>query len=461
MEKVLGILGIEKTWFQSIPGDFRQTINTILWQGQNNKNFELALYLIEHVDATYYDKLDPSLKNNKKIILAVLRQDSAYFSRVPLEFQTDFECAKEALKSMVREKISFLEVEKFLSTHFETQNTKLFSRLFAFYRNYLKVAEYVFHSETERQLIHLKQSCPDIYKIILEKKILEQKGKKIVLSSVFSEFFLKHISPIDVSQLSKQEYKNAQIQICLDFLKIPAKHMSVELLEFLQALIDQLQLDSYKKQQEDRVKQSDQLQEEDAWDEQEQDWEYGLEERLSFCIPPCHYDMYSSGWCRIHVGDGANLELTEKQVESISDRALQNYIFAVKKLTNLGFGFVFQHTETFFRLMDVDPVYGEWVSEWKILKILNRVGKKIGIPEKIISQGNPETQEKKEVQVGCFESVSEASLRFKEIRDTGKINGESIIDPGKKWDKTVLRYALEDKWLFSSEGKWFVVSAWV
>jgi len=454
IEEVLSILWIEKKGFKAIPGDYRQTINTILWEWDNSTNKALALYLIQNVDVSYFHRIDKTLRQDKQVVLAALWQKSSIFKSLTPKYQLDYDCWVQTIKSMIRERINFLEVETFLNSNFK--NVKVFERLLKFYTGYLKVADYIFQSETEKQLVAIKTNFPDIYDLILSKGIIQQKEKKIVLTLAFIKHFLEQVATPMFITLSPEEQKLFQVQICREYLWLPEKQISPEIQLFLESLVDLVSVKKHTKAQEEKEEKKVEI-EEDIDDEQEHE----LETRLDFCIPPCHYTALDNGSCDIHVGADIRLNLDEKEMDSISNRALQNYISAVKKLTYLGFWFAFRNQEQFFRIMDVDPIYGEWLSEWKVLKILNKVGKKIGIPEKIISEWNPEMEEKKETQVGCFDSVEEASLRFRDIAKTGKVNDDMVIDPGKKWDKSILRHVLEQRWLYDVEGKWFLVARWV
>gem|GEM_PF-5425656 len=84
--------------------------------------------------------------------------------------------------------MSFLEVRKFLKESFK--DDKMFSTMFLFYTNYLKTADYLFHSDIERQLIEIESKDRDFLDLLMQKKLLEQRGKKILLSTIFVEYFL-------------------------------------------------------------------------------------------------------------------------------------------------------------------------------------------------------------------------------------------------------------------------------
>jgi len=104
--------------FKNIDGDYKMQINSIIKSNSKVKgNKKLALYLIEEVDVSYFYSF-PELHTDKKIVLAALKQDSNVFARLDIKLKSQLDIAMEAIKSLVREKVNFIEVEKFLSKHF-------------------------------------------------------------------------------------------------------------------------------------------------------------------------------------------------------------------------------------------------------------------------------------------------------------------------------------------------------
>jgi len=173
-------------------GDYRKKIDLILKENEKAKrNKKLALYLINEVDAKYFYKL-ADFSEDSDIILSAIKQDASIYASLSSKMQRKTNFAQEALKSLVREKVSFIEVEKFLTRFFPDE--KIFTQMFAFYKEYLKTVEYIFRTDIERQLIDIRKSSPHIYKEIFQKKLLEEQGKNISITQEFSQYFLEQVS---------------------------------------------------------------------------------------------------------------------------------------------------------------------------------------------------------------------------------------------------------------------------
>ena len=452
--QVLDILWESKKWFDSSQGTYKTQIDGILKDNTDaKKNTKLALYLINEVDVSYFHKIDPSLKNNKAIALAALAQDSRIYGYLSPQFQLQPQFAKEAIKSLVRERVSFLEVRKFLKESFK--DDKMFSTMFLFYTNYLKTADYLFHSDIERQLIEIESKDRDFLDLLMQKKLLEQRGKKILLSTIFVEYFLWEISNIsEYSDKASDEKNQLALEIFQKYLEISPKDMTEDRASFLTSVFEGIHIKEDRKIVEEENEKNKVNSEEEDIDEDDED---GLEERLDFCIPQCHYIWTDTGGCDIQLGASVHIHMSKDEMDTISNTALKNYVEAVKLFQDIGLGFAMLHKEQLFRICDVDYLHGEWLSEWKVLKVLNRVAKRIGIPEKIISEGNPETEEKKEVEVGCFQTYGEAVYQFRQIRSTGFINDTPVVkDISKLGSRSVVQQYLIDEEFFSAEGKGFL-----
>ncbi len=329
-----------------------------------------------------------------------------------------------------------------------------------FYKKYLKTAEYIFQSDIERQLINLREKKADFYTLIFEKKLIEAQWKNIKVSQKFTKTFLEEIWNIawykDLSVLQQQEKK---IEIIAAYLGLTNTDIPEEIQVFFITLLDALHI-----KQEKRKAEKENLEDEKKeTQEQEEirDTENDFEDRFDFCIPHCNYVHLAQGGCNISLWNNVAMSLSEDEMSKISNTALRNYVSGVQKLTELGLGFALYHQDRFFSLCGVDHIYGEWLSDAKILKILNMVGKNIGVPEKNFSKNKKDKQEQREV--GCFRSLEDAVFQFRRIRDTGKIQERDecpLVEVSKKWHKSILRHIFEYKGLFDKEGSGFNISQW-
>lgn len=450
VSQVLDILGIKKNTFESVEGTFRDNIDVIIAGTPEAKtNKKLALYLINEVDVKYFHTFQ-SLHGDKQVALAALKQDSNVFFRLKWELQKQTQFWEETLKSFVREKTGFIEIEKFLSKYFSDE--WIFEKLFSFYKKYLQKAQYFFSWDIEKQLISLREKHSSLYTLIFKKKFLEQEGKKIILWKWFLEDFSQSIEWLP-ENLSPKEKKMKYIEIIQGFLNMKNSDITEDIMMFFESVLSLICIKKQKPQKGDDLEDQD---EEIIYDDPTQE----TEDRLEFCVPQCNYSLTDSWDCDLMLWANIHMRLPKQEFESMTDRSLKNYVRWVMKLTQLWLWFALKHEQQFFSICDVDPFSGEWLSEWKLLKILNKVWKKIWVPEKNFQEIDKEGNEVKK-EVWCFQRLDEAVYQFRQIASTGKVYEKHICDPSKKWSKSIAQIALEQKWYFSSEWKGFQrISQW-
>ena len=454
--QVIQILGLKNEEFIASDAWYKAQIDHILkTQPEAIYNKELALYLIREVDVEYFYKLPPALKEDKAVALAALSKDSSVFMRLKPAFRLQLDFAKEGIKSLVREKVSFIEVEKYMRENFP--EWEMFQKVFSFYKKYLAVAEHVFHSDIERQLIHIRETAEGVYKKIFEKPLLERQWKKILISKTFTQIFLKEISEKEgYAELEAKQKEVYQLEIIETYLWITSTEKSESVMVFLQTLRDMIHIQDEKKKTE---AEDTEKWEEDTSDSDIESSESEAEDRFDYCVPSCIHIFSDNGGCDLPLGQWVYAHLSKEELKNMNNMALKNYVSWVQTLHSLWLWFALAHQERFFSICDIDYIHGEGLSDAKILKILNKVGNKVGIPEKKLMTQEEDEEEKTEVW--CFHTIDEGMYRFKEIRNSGIINGELVEDPAKKWDKSIVQIDLIRKGLFSNEWKWFTnIESW-
>ena len=220
---------------------------------------------------------------------------------------------------------------------------------------------------------------------------------------------------------------------------------------FFTTLSDLIHVKKDTKNIEERIEEDDELE----LDEDDEDEEFWVEDRLNFCIPQCNYSLSSSGTCDIQLS-GVKIQFSQEELSRINDTALKNYISALSLLDDLWLRFALQHKDTLFSICEVKPFDGDGLSDGKVLKILNKIAKKIWIPEKeIITGTNEDGEQTTEKKVGCFERLDEAKFRFRAIKSSGYINDEFVFNPADTGNKSIVQRKLIQKWLFDDQGGGF------
>lgn len=434
---VLKILWMKQDSFKQVEGDYKIHIDTILKENESARlNKKLALYLISEVGVQYFYKF-PSLHSDPDIVIAAIQRDSDIFSRLTPEQMLNMKIAKEYVKSLVREKITFVQIEKKLSTYFP--DTAIFQKLFKFYRKYLKVIEHVFYSDLEKQLVQIRNLHPSIYELIFQKWLLHEKGKDIRLWEWFTKFFTEEITKNpNYESLSPEEKKQVHLEIMIRFLWVPRKALHKDVIAFLQSLDEYLHV----KQQKNTIDDETDEPVDDTPDESIQTDETA--QRLDCILPQYNYTVEASGDCTIQLWNKVKIMLSEAEMQRMTNNLLQKYVDGVSMLSNLGLAFAMRQQERFFSLCGVNPLDWDGLNDGKLLKIFNKVAKIIGIPEKEIIVGYDEDGEHKtEKEIWCFERLDEAKYQFGNIKSSGKINDTLICDPAKKWNHSIVEIALD------------------
>lgn len=459
VDKILKIIGKKQSDFSSFSDNYRHNISTILKESEQARdNKKVALYIISEVDPKYFFELE-ALRNDDDIIIAALKRDSSIFARLSSDKMANLTIAKQYIKSLVREQTHFVQVEQLMQKYFP--DAKVFSKLLDFYKKYLKVAEYVFGSEIERQLLSLRESSPSLYKLLFEKKLLSSHGKWASITPEFTKYFLESIAAHpNYDKLKDEEKQDFQIHVFIRYLELPKNNTPKNVLEFLELLRDTIHIEQDSKQ----AQEQDEDIEDEVVVEKKQSPKDEVAERLDYILPQYNFNVSHSGWLQVELAGGVDISLSAKEVENVHNSVLQKYIEGCSFLSNLWLAFALKHQGIFFGTIcgGIDPLDTEWLSDSRLLKILNVVAKRIGIPEKEIIVGyNEDGEHKTEKQVGCFHRLEEAVFQFRKIGSSGYVNDELICDLSKKWDRSIIEIALDKKWFYDSQsGAFSKINIW-
>ena len=450
VEEVLDILWIKKESFRSEETELR--IKEILSDSPEAKeNKELALFLIWKFGWWYYMDLAPKLREDKDIMEAVLREDPRIFAKIPLKSRISSRNIEATLEWYISEKMNFVEVERFLTKQFP--EAKDFMKYFWLYKKLFTKSENIMYSPLERHLIDLRSEKPDFYKLIFQKELLSQNGRNISLHKKALDYILKEISKQENFYTREAlEQKNTFFSFICVYLWVSHENLSDTQKYFLWELVQNIsQKSTQKKEDEDdeSVSTVEDIIESDGFSDDE--WE-GIPALAGYS-----YSLSPSGHCYIDTASGV-VDLSEDELQSFNDTALQNYLFAVEFLERVGLWFALKHKQQLFRICDIDYKTDSWLTEWKLLRVCNRLWKKLGIPQKRFVSDEGESDQEISQDVGCFHTLSEAAYRFREIAASGSVNNDWYYDPAKRGNRNIVEIYLIEKWDFDAEGRGFNLS---
>lgn len=424
VEDILKILWINEESLQSEASNVSSGIDDVL------KIYEVA-------QEKGIANLNFSNKQDVKKAMDIIAIDASVFGKLTKDFREDVDVWKQTLKSYLEEWKSFLEVQDFIAKNFSKKKQPALSQ---FYRDHIRMTSDIFLTSIEKQLLDLDEKNPKLYKSI-SAKLLQQNQKSFVLRSRFLNHFTKSLSKNpEYHNLSEQERDSFDISIFQNYLWLKKTEMTPDMLMLFLSLRELIHIKKAQQEIEEEEKENDE--ELDNVSESDDTNEYRTYSPLF--VTEDTIDMWA----------GQSIKLTEKEMQ-MNDTALENYVTAVKTCDDLGLWFIFRHKHQFLSVIcGIDYLSGEWITESKLLKILNKIGKKIGIPEKELSEDKDGTK-----VIGCFKTFWEAKSQFRDIRDTWVVGWVSY-DPMKS-DRTVAERVLIQKWFFHLEWKGFTqVEKW-
>lgn len=414
VESILGLLWVDKKWLDTQATQVSSGIDDVLKIYQTAQDAAIS-------------KLQFSNKQDVKKAMDVIALDSTAFDKLSIWFRDNLDVGKQTLKSYLEEWKSFLDVQNFIATHFSKKKQPALSQ---FYRDHIKLTSDVFLTSIEKQLMNLDEKTPKLYKKF-SAQLLEQRSNQLVLNPTFVSRFKDTIAKnADYAWLSLEEKDSFDISIFQSYLWLKKADMTPDILMLILSLRELIHI----KETQSDIDEDD---ESTDWDNDAQD---GLsdDETQSY---DSYAPLFSSDWV-IDIWAGASIKLTEKEME-MNDTALENYVTAVKLCNSLWLGFVFKHKHQFLStICGIDYLSGEWITESRLLKMLNKIWKKIGIPEKEILWNNEDGSKK----IWCFKTFWEAKKQFQDIQSTGVVGWVSY-DPMKS-DRSVAERALIQKWFF-------------
>ncbi len=455
--QVLDILWIEKSSYKDDGNQYKKQIHTIIGENPTAKdNLDLVGFLIEKTGVDYVlEEFGREILQDRKIAMMALARDPNVFFRLSPKQKLDIKFAQVVIQSMIRNGVSFFEVEDFVSQNFSSK--KMVKKLMDFYAKGIEIFKKLNQTDANKNLSVLEQKNPKIYKKIRDSNIVSQSGSRQKLSADFIQMLPSQLSLFpDFESLTKTEQDQILSHIVLSYMGLTESDMSSELQVFLDNILSLIDIHKHIQSMA-----PSEPQEQEEWDDaeqepQEEEQEDEIENRMEYVLPTYNYRSGDSQ-VQIDIWQGKKIQFSQHEFQQINNTALKNYIQSAETLEGLGLGFVFQYREQFFwSICGLEYMYWEWLNQAMMLRILNKIGKNIGIPEKKYVQQDDDAPK----EVGCFNRVEEAIHHFKGIRDTGKLQDTLIVEPFKRGTKSVLRHVLEYKWLLDREGMGFYNSMW-
>ena len=375
-----------------------------------------ALLLMDNGDLNLFYYLPDTLKNDPEIVAKAIAQNPRIYMSLGLNLKQNIDIQKEAISWLISNGGNITELIEVLE-----KNPKNKKKLAKYLDELLEKNKDFLSDPLLRLLYEIYSEDKKFYNLIKQKWLLSDSNQWVSLWLRCTDMLAKVQKELKGQNF--EEVQNKLFSELLWFLSISDTKLTEKGREFLMFLISQIKIT----QQVEDEDQDEQIQDTIDVNEREDD-----EENISdLTVWPYHYiPIWNS--CRVWDGKGSSVVLENKNFESMSELSLKNYMNFSKMLHNLWLGFLIDTQERLIQIAtDIDFYAWEGMSEWKILKFFNSIGKNIGEPKKSFVD-----EEWNEIR-GYFDTIWAAKKKFQEIRDSQKVwNVDfSLVN---RWNKSVV-----------------------
>lgn len=367
-----------------------------------NSDKKLALHYLQNADIGIYTYLPQVLRSDEDIIRLVLERKPSMYHAMSQELRQKSSTQETALSAALEQQVWVHELISLLE-EFRKEKKSFAKHLKKLKKTFEKDSKY-FRNSFESSLFDLYIYEYETYQVLMQSKVLSS-GKNALWDPL-----MKYLSWIGdgLEGLSPEEVQEKLLEEIYTFSKISGK-MSSRLKVFLLTLVQSISLKQLFPKQ--KKAEEEESQEEDTLEQDEKSKkapDNPILEGYNYSHIGSSYSLWDE--------KGSSVELEEKVVQTMSSKSLENYITFSQTLRDLWLIFLLRkHAQKLSIAMGINFYEGNGMSEARMLKFFNSLGKNIWVPEESYedAEGNK--------KVWCFQSLGAAKLRFGEIRDTGKV----------------------------------------
>ena len=403
-----------------------------------------ALFLLQKFKVDLFNILPESLRNDEDILLAMLTEKPEMFESLSDANKKKPKLQAIVFKELLEKKASIFLVIQVLMCVSEKQRMKFEKKMDKAIAN-----EYSFGGILSELYYKMYKGNRKLYKIISEKRLFEINSLWIEPSKWFIKFLTQELWSREEQWESEQE---DLLQLLYNFLWIDASDIQWDSKNFFQEFLKWISLPNNRKEEksEDEATKKEEENKSDAW---EVPWDEDSLLSKYESIGPYSFSRY--GACA-NVWDiaGNSVSLDTVVLEKMSEKWISNYMTFSRMMNRIWLSFLIEkHARLIQVVTDVSFYEGEGMSESRILKFLNNIGKNIWIPENSYQdmEGNK--------KIGCFNDLWGAETSFLEVKSSWKLTN-FYIDPSKKGDKSIVEHYMKDSWLTTEPFGEISVSSW-
>ena len=410
------------------------------WVEKALRDKENIIRLLSRYTWEIYLKLSPKQKKDKDICLAALRNSPEAYFHLPKEYKFNLEFWKELILSLIREGKNLVDINNYLDTYFKSKD-KVYTKLQEFLELALKDSESIYLDDLAKWMLLAKSKFRDLYDLLTKNKIVVWKWKKLSLWDDFQKKFSKAVLTSDrLAWKNKEEIEAIKREIFASIVWLDISKLSEDAIFLIDTIISLCVVRDSKENIENNKKEDAEKTENEeltALDLEEDD-EIEPEVKLDFCLPNCDYFISSWNTYTISVEWQRPVNLTKDELSTFTTKWLNNFIKFYWLLCDLDLNFLWdRHKSDFVNILNNVVWFNypdwNWVSESRAIRVLNLIARAIWIVWKVWDS-----------EVKDFNSLESVSLVFRQIRETGVINGKSYYTGSGIFRKPAVEMALKD-----------------
>lgn len=441
-ERILDIISQREVSWASMKLIKKHVLDLIA-KPEDKDSITRAKHYIENFDPDIFHLLPEWLKRNKDVVKSAISVKPSIYDTLDSNMKNQDDIIFMVFDSYIQQNTGILVLMNFLRKF--SWNKKVYKKLQDTFSQHFE-GKHI--GGLEKILYNIYSQNIELAYVLINSGIIISKGSGIYLS----DSLLKEISKKLTSQ-EEGEKKDSIKNLLYEHLGLSEK----KVWNIFEALSDFILVHIHpskqelKKENEEWEKAEKQEEEISSDGQNDETTSYNDEAVLSNYT----YSHYGASYQIYDSSASKSIKLSENELKSMSEKALERYIEFSNLLQSIGLWFLQEkHKEKIQLLTQVNFYSGEGMTDGKILIFLNRVAKNIWIPE---SSFEDENGNKK---IWRYNLLWEAIRRFEEIASSWYVNDTFVCSPSDKWNEDIVEKFMKLTWIISGAYSELSVAMW-
>ena len=388
-------------------------------------NTQQAMRLIQKEDFDIFHYLPQTMKQDENIALTAVKKYPHIYGTLSTILKNKPEIKKIALSYRVKSWASIIWLIDLVESDKKTSH-----KMRLFLAQLLETKQEYFSDTLSHALYQLYLNDSDLYKKIASKWLFDSTRHWITLWNKCIVFLRKK------SKTLEEKSQKILFEILWTFLEIPDLRKYPLLYNICEQIVWWLDIVKISWEEEEPEDDSELHWDENILEDQETEpSEYYSHGPYSVCDTWNYCKLWDSAW--------KSITLEKSTYNSISDTSLENYMNFSLKMWSLGLWFLLEkHLNAIQIATEINFFAGEWMSDARILMFLNKIWKRLWVPQ------SPYEDADWNKEVLCFHDIGSAYFRFQEISWSWKV-WKFHFDVSKRGTNTIVELFFKHIWVIN------------